>query len=411
MTVIDREYGSAKNEVSNVFEQKLDRLSRFPTHLFNKDFLLTWEHTDTELSALLCVVEILEAMYARGISTRLFDTGLAISLFRDQSTRTRFSFASAANMLGLAAQDFDEKKSQIAHGETNRETANMISFMTETVGIRDDMFIHEGHNYMVQFAAALEEGFRNGVLAQRPSVINLQCDLDHPTQAIADLQHVIQTFGGTQNLKGKRVAMTWAYSPSYGKPLSVPQGIITLFTRFGMDVVLAHPKGYDVIPETLATAAHHAKASGGRFSVSESMEEAFANADIVYPKSWAPMKVMEHRTTLLRKSRSDELAALEKACLENNKKHIDWECSPAKMKLTRDGQALYMHCLPADISNVSCEHGEVADEVFDQYRTATYRQAGHKPFVIAAMILLTRFADPASILRRTIELSRPRRLG
>ncbi|HNS95850.1 MAG TPA: knotted carbamoyltransferase YgeW [Polyangiaceae bacterium] len=393
------------------FEDKLAKLASTPTGLHNKDFLLTWEHSDSEIAALLQVVDLLETMYAQGISTRVFDTGLAVSLFRDQSTRTRFSFASATNMLGLTVQDFDEKKSQIAHGETTRETANMISFMTETIGIRDDMFIHEGHKYMTEFASALEDGFRQGVLAQRPSVVNLQCDLDHPTQSLADLQHLIRTYGGVENLRGKRVAMTWAYSPSYGKPLSVPQGIITLMTRFGMDVVLAHPQGYDVIPETLEVAKRHANASGGRFTKVASMQEAFEGADIVYPKSWAPFHVMEQRTKLLRENRSGDLAALEKECLENNKKFMDWECTWDMMKRTRDGRALYMHCLPADITDVSCEHGEVSADVFDFYRIPTYREASHKPFVIAAMILLTRFADPARVLRNAIERGLPRRLG
>ncbi|MCL2824417.1 MAG: hypothetical protein FWD57_10520, partial [Polyangiaceae bacterium] len=248
-------------------------------------------------------------------------------------------------------------------------------------------------------------------LPQRPSVVNLQCDLDHPTQALADLRHLICHYGGVENLKGKRIAMTWAYSPSYGKPLSVPQGVITLMTRFGMDVVFAHPEGYDVIPDTLDIAARHAEQSGGRFTKVASMDEAFDGADIVYPKSWAPYSVMERRTELLRGGRSGELAALEKECLDNNARHMDWECTWEKMNRTRDGRALYLHCLPADISGVSCEKGEVSADVFDRYRIATYREAGHKPFVIAAMILLTRFADPARVLRAAIEQGKPRRMG
>lgn len=383
-------------------ETTLDRLATRRTALYDRDFLLTWEQTDTELLALLDVVEVLEAMYAHNISARVFDTGLAVSLFRDQSTRTRFSYASAANLLGLTVSDLDETKSQIAHGETTRETANMISFLTETVGIRDDMFIHEGHKYMTEFAAALDNGYREGVLLQRPSVINLQCDYDHPTQSLADLQHLIRTFGGLENLRGKKLAMTWAYSPSYGKPLSVPQGIITLMTRFGMDVVLAHPDGYDLLPDTIEVAARHAEKSGGSFRKVSSMAEAFEGADIVYPKSWAPLHVMEQRTRLLREKRSSELAALEKECLANNARFIDWECNEQIMRATRDGRALYMHCLPADISDVSCKNGEVSAAVFDKYRLATYREASHKPFVIAAMVLLTRFPDPVDVLRHAI---------
>ena len=73
--------------------------------------------------------------------------------------------------------------------------------------------------------------------------------MDHPTQSLADLLHLKNYFGSLENLKGKKIAMTWAYSPSYGKPLSVPQGIIALMTRFGLDVILAYPTGYNLIPE------------------------------------------------------------------------------------------------------------------------------------------------------------------
>src|SRR5438105_10754867 len=203
--------------------EKIDALK---TNMFQNDFLLTWQKTDNELRAVLLAAEALEQLYRQNISSRVFNGGIAVSNFRDQSTRTRFSFASASALLGLQLQELDEGKSQIAHGETVRETANMISFLAETIGIRDDIFLGEGHKYMTEVAAAVEEGFKEEVLPQRPAVINLQCDLDHPTQSMADLMHLQQTFGGLDKLKGKKIAMTWAYSPSYGKPLSVPQAII-----------------------------------------------------------------------------------------------------------------------------------------------------------------------------------------
>jgi knotted carbamoyltransferase YgeW len=388
----------------------LEQVQGLKTGLYQKDFLLTWAQSLDELRAVLLIAEALEAMWAANISARVFDGGLAVSNFRDKSTRTRFSFASAASLLGLTPTDLDEGKSQIAHGETVRETANMISFLTEVIGIRDDMFLGAGHEYMVEVSDAVEQGYRAGVLPQRPGVINLQCDRDHPTQAMADLLHLQKTFGSLEALRGKRIAMTWAYSPSYGKPLSVPQGIIGLMTRFGMDVVLAHPEGYDLIPETIEIARRHAAESGGKFSQVTSLDDAFRNADIVYPKSWAPFQVMQERTTLLRGGQAHALDELEKRCLANNAKHRDWECTEKLMALTRGGKALYMHCLPADITDVSCKEGEVAASVFDRYRDATYNEASHKPFVIAAMMLLTRFADPAGALRGLVSAARPRRL-
>ena len=391
-------------------QRLLEQLAGLKTGLHRRGFLLTWERSEDELRAVLLVAEALEALYRANVSARVFEGGLAVSIFRDQSTRTRFSFASAASLLGLDLQELDEAKSQLAHGETVRETANMISFLAEVIGIRDDLFLGEGHKYMAEVAAAVEEGHREGVLAQRPAVINLQCDLDHPTQTLADLLHLKTTFGSLEALRGKKLAMTWAYSPSYGKPLSVPQGVISLMTRFGMEVVLAHPEGYDLVPETVAGARRFAGESGGSFAQVHSMEEAFRAADVVYPKSWAPRKVMEERTRLLRGGETEALDALEKACLAENARHQDWECNEALMKLTRGGQALYMHCLPADISGVSCAAGEVAAAVFERYRLATYREAAHKPFVIAAMILLTRFEDVGSILRKVVERGRSRRL-
>ncbi len=377
----------------------IDQLQKLKINTHGKDFLLTWEKTEEEIRALTLVTETLNELHKAGKSFRVFDTGLAISIFRDKSTRTRFSFASAVNALGLGLSELDEEKSQIAHGETVRETANMISFMAEVIGIRDDMYLGEGNTYMREVAHSVQEGFRKGVLHQRPSIVNLQCDIDHPTQAVADLMQLRNHFGSLENLRGKKIAMTWAYSPSYGKPLSVPQGIIGLMTRFGMKVSLAHPEGYGLIPDVVERARKQSKKSGGEFTVCSTMQEAFRDADVVYPKSWAPYEVMGKRTALLKKSDKEGLKALETECLANNAKYKNWECDERKMKLTRRGRALYMHCLPADISGVSCKRGEVSAKVFEKYRIATYREASYKPFVIAAMILMSRMKDPAATLR------------
>jgi knotted carbamoyltransferase YgeW len=390
-------------------QSALTALAALQTGLFNKDFLLTWQYPEQTIRAVLLAAEILEDLAAANVSTRVFDTGLGISIFRDKSTRTRYAFRSGCNLLGLMTEELDESTSQIAHGETVRETASMISFLTEVIGIRDDMFLGEGHKYMMQVSDALCESSQQGVLLQRPAVVNLQCDLDHPTQSMADLRHLVAAYGGLDALKGKKLAMTWAYSPSYGKPLSVPQGIVSLMTRFGMDVVLAHPEGYDLVDEPLQAARKFAAASGGSFSVANSMEDAFRDADIVYPKSWAPARVMHERTRILRAGETGRLADLEREALANNARFTNWECTDDLMTLTRGGRALYMHCLPADVTGVSCKAGEVSASVFERYRLQTYREAGHKPFVIAAMILATRFADPAAVLRGCVERSRPRR--
>src|SRR5664280_1992318 len=363
--------------------------------LFEDDFFLTWDKTDDEMRAVLAVADALRALRGANRSARIFDSGLAISLFRDNSTRTRFSYASACNFLGLEVQEFDEGTSQVAHGETVKETATMISFMADVVGIRDDMYIGKGHTYMTDFADYVKEGHESGVLEQRPTLVSLQCDIDHPTQSTADLLHLIHTFGGLDNLRGKKLAMTWAYSPSYGKPLSVPQGMIGLMTRFGLDVTLAHPPGYDVMPQTREVAARNAAQSGGSFTVTHSMDEAFEGADIVCPKSWAPFQAMQERTDLYGNGDFDGITALEQRLLQQNAEHKDWATTEAMMARAKDGTALYMHPLPADITGLSCEQGEVDRSVFDRYRVPLYQQASNKPYAIAAMIFLQKIKDPA----------------
>jgi knotted carbamoyltransferase YgeW len=391
-------------EIKNI----LNQLAALSDSNVGKDFLLTWEKSPEQLQQVFLVAEALRYLRQNNVSTRCFDSGLAISNFRDNSTRTRFSFASAANMLGLEVQDLDEKTSQIAHGETVRETANMISFMADFIGIRDDMFLGEGDKYQRQVGTALDEGFSEGVLEQRPGIVNLQSDIDHPTQSMSDMLHLINHFGGVENLKGKKVAMTWAYSPSYGKPLSVPQGVIGLFTRFGMQVDLAYPEGYDLIPEVEQLAGAQALKYGGSFRKVNSMDEAFKDADIVYPKSWAPYAVMQERTKLLLSKDMPGLEQLEKQCLANNAKHMDWECTEEKMKLTQKAKGLYLHCLPADITGVSCLKGEVQESVFERYKVPLFKQASYKPYIIAAMMLTSRFKNPSQVLTHMLTEKNPR---
>ncbi len=390
----------------------IDKLNKLNfKEMYNGDFFLTWEKTDDELEAVFTVAEALRYMRENNISTKVFESGLGISLFRDNSTRTRFSFASACNLLGLEVQDLDETKSQIAHGETVRETANMISFMADVIGIRDDMYIGKGNKYMHEVVDSVTQGNKDGVLEQKPTLVNLQCDIDHPTQCMADMLHIINTFGGVENLKGKKVAMTWAYSPSYGKPLSVPQGVVGLMTRFGMDVVLAHPEGYDIMPEVEEVAKKNAAENGGSFTKTNSMAEAFKDADIVYPKSWAPFAAMEKRTDLYAEGDQAGIDALEKELLAQNAEHKDWCCTEELMSTTKDGKALYLHCLPADINGVSCKDGEVEASVFDRYRDPLYKEASYKPYIIAAMILLAKQKDITGTLEALADKATPRHFG
>lgn len=355
---------------------------------YGKDFLATWDKSWSAIELTAYTAQLLRELYAKGVPLNYFHNQVAVSIFKDLSTRTKYSFESAANLMGFAVHDLDEKQSQIGHGETVMETANMISFLTGAIGIRDDKYVGVGHAYQQQVAKSVEQGFTEGGLMQRPPIINLQSDEDHPTQAMSDLLHLTNHFGGMEKLRGKRITISWAYSPTYGKPLSVPQGALAVLSRLGTHLTLAHPEGYELLPHLMEKTQHFAKESGGSFTTTHSMTDAFKDAEVVYPKSWGPYQKMLQRTELLAQGDSDGLKQLQQAELAQNAQYKDWECDEAKMKTTAGGKALYMHCLPADISGVSCEHGEVSESVFDRYRQPTYLQASYKPFVIAAMMLL-----------------------
>ena len=396
--------------MADTIKPYLDELGKLDfKDMYNNDFLHTWDKTTDELKALYTVANALRNLRERNISTRIFDSGLAVSNFRDNSTRTRFSFASGSNLLGLQLQDLDESKSQIAHDETVRETATMISFMADVIGIRDDKFIGEGDAYMKEVAESVDESWKAGILDHRPTLVSLQSDSDHPTQSSADMLYLINEFGGLENLKHKKVAVTWAYSPSYGKPLSCPQSLIMLLTRFGMDVTLAHPEGYDLMPELVKQAGVYAEENGGSFKQAHTMQEAFEGADIVIPKSWAPYAAMEKRTKLYAAGDSEGIDKLERELLAQNATHKDWCCTQELMGTTAKGMdTIYMHPLPADINGVSCEHGEVENEVFDYHRDGLYKEASYKPYAVAAMIFLQKVKDPVATLAALEAAAKPR---
>jgi ornithine carbamoyltransferase len=179
-------------------------------------------------------------------------------------------------------------------------------------------------------------------------------------------------------------------------------------SRFGMNIELAYPEGYGLIPEIVGIAKENAKISGGSLNINHSMSDAMKDADIVYPKSWAPFHIMQQRTQLLMAGDKPGLKELEQVCLSNNAKFTDWEYNEARMKLTGNQSALYMHCLPADISGVSCKQGEVSANAFEKYRISTYQEAGFKPYIIAAMMFTNRFRNPAEVLKSILERNKMR---
>ncbi len=254
----------------------------------------------------------------------------------------------------------------------------MLGMNSHALGIRHDLILGEGNKFMRSVKAGIDDYLRQGGETRTVPVVNLQCDIDHPTQTMADLCWLRERF--PDGLSGKTIAVSWAYSPSYAKPLSVPQGLIMLMTRFGMNVRLAHPPGYELMPQCTESATKHAAESGGKFTVVKNMDEAFAGADIVYPKSWGPYDLMLERVDANRQKDTERMKDIERRALERNRAHTDWICDERRMRLTARSSALYMHCLPADIG------AEVSAGVLEQFRFSLAREANKKVYVIMALL-------------------------
>ena len=217
--------------------------------LFGRNMLLTRDWTTPELETLMAVIGRFAGLDYAGKSTALFEDELGWALFFDQSTRTKSAWAGACARLGLSPVIVDGGSTQVSHGETAVETGAMLGMNSHALGVRHDMIIGEGNSFMRDVARGID-GYLAAVKDPRKvPVVNLQCDIDHPTQTLADLMWMRECNPG--GLKGKKVAISWAYSPSYAKPLSVAQGCSMLFTRFGAEVVLAHPEGYHLMPDTM----------------------------------------------------------------------------------------------------------------------------------------------------------------
>ena len=346
--------------------------------LYRRSMLLTSEWSQGELETLLSLAELFERLDLAGVATPLFPDQLNLAVFFDSSTRTKSSWAGAAARLGARPLVVDGSTTQVSHGETAEETGTMLGMNSHALGVRHDLILGEGNLFMSQALAGIEDYLDRLGSDRVVPLVNLQCDIDHPTQTLADTCWLRERY--PEGLAGKTIAVTWAYSPSYAKPLSVPQGLITLLTRFGAEMRLAHPQGYDLQPDTVETAHRFAIESGGSFSVVDSMDEAFEDADIVYPKSWGPYDLMLERAEIHRAGDAAAMADLERRMLERNARSTDWICDQRQMERTAGGEALYMHCLPADIG------AEVSAGVMDRYRFDVARQANKKVYVIMALL-------------------------
>ena len=357
--------------------------------LRGRSLLLTDDASAEELSALLAVAERFAALDRAGKKAALLPHELAYAMFFDNSTRTKSAWAGAAARLGMHPVIVDGSSTQVSHGETAAETGAMLGMNAHALGVRHDLILGEGNAFMRDVQHGIDDYLIATKDPRSVPVVNLQCDIDHPTQSLADLLWLQEHFGGS--VEGRRITMSWAYSPSYAKPLSVPQGVVSLLTRFGAHVTLAHPRGYGLLADPMHWAAMGAVESGGTFRISDDMDDAFSGAEAVYPKSWGPHDLMLERVDANRAGDGAAMRDIEQRALAQNAEHRNWICDERRMALTDD--ALYLHCLPADIGD------EVSAGVMDRFKVAVAREANKKVYVIMAMLAAAKVPDLAAVLQ------------
>jgi ornithine carbamoyltransferase len=321
------------------------------THLRGRDLITLQEWTKEEIDTLIDVAFNLKRERALGVPHPLLRDKVLAMLFFYSSTRTRASFEAGMAQLGGHAQFIESRTTQIAHGDTAKEIGEILGRYNDGIAIRQVDW-RSGNKYMREVAEA-----------SRVPVLNMQCDIYHPHQALADLMTIIERFGDP---RGKTIDVSWAYAASYQKPISVPQSLILLMPRFGMNVRLTHPPEFELMPEIVEQAKENASRARVGFEIVNDFDEGMNGADVVYAKSWG---------ALLTTTDEEEGARI----IDQYK---DWITDERRMALAKH-DAIYMHPLPAD------REVEVANAVIDGPQSAVYDQAENRLHGQKAVMALT----------------------
>ena len=322
------------------------------TNLRGRDLISDLDFSKEEVETVLDVAFDLKMKRALGQPHAYLRDKVLGMLFFFSSTRTRCSFEAGMAQLGGHAAFIESKSTQISHGDTEKEIGEILGRYFDGLAIRHcDWGV--GNRYLNLVAGA-----------SRVPVLNMQCDIYHPHQCLADLMTIWEKKG--RDLRRKKIVVSWAYAASYAKPISVPQSLILQMPRFGLDVTLAHPPEFELMPEIMDQAREQARKYKTSFEVVNSMEEGFKDADIVYAKSWGP---------LVTTSDPDEIKKV-------TQKYESWITDERKMALAKE-DALYMHPLPAD-RNI-----EVTDAVIDGRHSVVYDEAENRLHAQKAVMALT----------------------
>ncbi len=336
-----------------------------------KDFLNTQDFSQEEITQVLDAAKDLKEKFKSRVETPYLPGRTLFMFFYNRSLRTRNSFEAGIYQLGghahfLSPQDVYTPtlpEDMVPYAtESISDVARVLSRYGNAIAIRiygdaAKWVIGRGHRVVEEFAR----------WADVP-VLNMEDDLYHPFQALADIMAAREA---EPKLQGKKFVVSYAYSGGL-KPLAVPQSEVLITTQFGMDVVLAHPKGFELEDSVLKAAKENAKRYGGSFEIANDMKKAFEGADFVYPKAWSPKQFVPPHSKTVDKEGASAYQA----------KFKEWITTRELLDVTN--KAYYMHCGPADRGQ------EVTDEVLDHYERSLYfEEAENRLHVQKAVMAMT----------------------
>lgn len=337
-----------------------------------KDFLNTQDFTQDEIKQVLDAAADLKEKFKSRTQTPYLVGRTLFMLFYNRSLRTRNSFEAGIYQLGGHAHFLSP---QDVYTPTLPE--DMVPYQTESISDVGRVLSRYGDSIAIRIygdAAKWTIGRGHKIVKEFAKwadipVLNMEDDLYHPFQALADIMAAREA---KPELQGKKFVVSYAYSGGL-KPLAVPQSEVLITTQFGMDVVLAHPEGFELEDEVISAAKENADRYGGSFEISNDMREAFEGADFVYPKAWSPRKFVPPYSETVDKEGASNYQA----------KFKDWITTLELLDVTN--KAFYMHCGPADRGQ------EVTDDVLDGYERSLYFEEAenrlHVQKAVMAMVM------------------------
>ncbi len=340
--------------------------------LYGRDLITTQEWSKSELEAVLDLAAKMKRDRLSDKYTNILQHKTFLMFFYNPSVRTRQSFEAAATELGGHAQFLEPKamrlKTAQSAGETVEDAARVMSRYGAGLGIRilEDKVgeYGEGDDLLREYARWSDI-----------PIISMAHDKYHPCQGLADVMGWAEWFGkgpgkgvDPELLRGKKLLVTWGHGALARSWCSVQEALL-IGSRFGMDVTVAHPEGYDLDPAVIDWTKQNCTANGRVFNITNNVRKAYEGAHVVYSRHWMSPQAYQDGEFLKQKE-------IEKAL-----QYPQWICDAEKMALTDD--AIFTHPMPVDRGH------EVTDEVASGPRSCIYDVAENRLHVQKAIMAFT----------------------